>query len=581
MAICLVVTACGGGANNANNADSAAGGNTAAGTAESAAQPAELAGNPAAGRGNVFTYAQISPPGIFNGILFTATYDDYICGLVFDRLIQYEPGTMAFQEKMAQSYTMDMDAGVIEFNLRPGIQIHNGLGELTAEDVAFTLRMIFDPQYDGTQFPYYNNIKGAEAFKNGEADIIEGIVLYTEPPDDPLPVVYNPAGSGDPYKITLYYDDMTMSNLHTFASYGYILPRAYYGKANYSDFSALNLTPVGTGPYVFNQYVPDQYIELDKNAGYWQTEPKIDKVIYQCISNDSNIPSLINGSADLAEIRNIDEDLGQIQGNNAAHLNVVSFQGSTFAFIKFRVTDPVMSDIRVRQALAYGFNRALFIETYTGGRSALTYAMAPRNSPAYPDESLFNKYEYSPEKAGELLDEAGWTLGSDGWRYKNGQKLTVDYTGIAENANDSMKTAMLVEDCKLIGVELIPSYYDWATYMDLVKTNPTTQMFGYAWTMTPDPYVATTLLRKDSVNNDGYYDNPEFDRLVEAAKNAKSEEEANDLFQRAYLLLNEDMPILFMNDYTNVWVNNKRVKGLITDTFINWTYNIAHMEIIQ
>jgi peptide/nickel transport system substrate-binding protein len=578
LIICLLTAACGGGADDAADNNASAPGQTEG--SQSEAPSAALAGNPAAGRGNVFTYVQISPPGIFNGILWTASYDDFICGLVFDRLIQYEPGTMSFQEKMAQSYTMDRDAGVIEFNLRPGIRIHNGLGEMTAEDVAFTLRMICDPLYDGTQFPYYGNIQGAEAFKNGEADIIEGIVLHTAPPDDPLPVTYDPAGD-DPYKITLRYDDLTMSNLHTFATYGYILPRAYYEKASYSDFTALNLTPVGTGPYVFNQYVPDQYIELDKYADYWQTEPKIDKVIYQCVSNDSNIPNLINGSADLAEIRNIDEDLGQIQGGNAAHLDTVSIQGSTFAFIKFRVNDPVMSDIRVRQALAYGFNRALFVETYTGGRSTLTYAMVPKNSPTYPDESLFNKYEYSPEKAGALLDEAGWTLGSDGWRYKDGRKLTVHYTGIAENANDAMKTAMLVEDCKLIGVELIPSYYDWATYMDLVKTNPDTQMFGYAWTMSSDPYVATTLLRKDSVNNDGNYDNPEFDRLVEAAKNAETEAEANDLFQKAYLLINEDVPILFMNDYTNVWVHNKRVQGLIMDTFINWTYNIAHMELAQ
>ncbi|MDR1061872.1 MAG: ABC transporter substrate-binding protein [Clostridiales bacterium] len=553
---------------------------TVATTAPAAEGDDILAGNPAAGKGNVFTYAQVSPPGIFNATLYTAQYDQYICDLVFDRLIRYEYGTMAFQEQMAESYSMDLEAGTIEFTLRKGIQIHGGLGELTAEDVAFTLTMICDPLYDGTHFPYYNNIRGAEAYKNGEAGVIVGIELHTAPPANPLPITYDADGN-DPYKITLLYDGLTMGNLHAFATYGHILPRAYYEKESYSDFVALNLAPVGTGPYTFNQYVIDQYIELDKFPGYWKSEPNIDKVIYQCITNDGNIPALLNGTADFAEIRNIDEDLGQIQGGNAAHLDTVSTQGSTFAFIKFRVTDPVMSDIRVRQAIAYGFNRALFVETYTGGRSALTYAMAPRNSPTYPEESLFNKYEYSPEKAGALLDEAGWLAGADGWRYKDGQKLTINYTGIAENANDAMKTAMLVEDCKLIGVELIPSYYDWATYMDLVRTNPDTQMFGYAWTMSSDPYVATTLLRKDSINNDGYYDNPEFDRLVEAAKNSADEAEANELFQQAYLLINEDMPMLFMNDYTNVWVSNKRVRGLMLDTFISWPYNIADMELVQ
>jgi peptide/nickel transport system substrate-binding protein len=309
--------------------------------------------------------------------------------------------------------------------------------------------------------------------------------------------------------------------------------------------------------------------------------PKIDKVIYHCITNDGNIPALQNGTADFAEIRNTDEDLGQIQSGDQSYLNVVTTQGSTFAFIKFRMTNEIISDSRVRQALAYGFNRALFVETYTGGRSTLTYAGLPKNSPAYPDESKFNKYEYDPEKSGSLLDDAGWLLGNDGYRYKDGRKLTVHYTGIAENANDAMKTAMLVEDYKKIGVELIPSYYDWATYMDLVRTNPDTMMFGYAWQMESDPYVVASWMETDSLMNDGFYSNTEYDRIVEEAKLESDPEKTYALYEQAYLILNEDLPLMYMNDYTSVWVCNNRVKGLVVDTFINWTYNIANMEIVQ
>lgn len=534
--------------------------------------------NPAADKGNVFTYANVTPPGVFNGVLYTDLYDNYICSLVFDRLITYEPETMNFTGKMAESFNPDFDNNTIEFTLRPGIKIHNDLGEMTAEDVAFTIKIICDPEYDGKHFPLYANIIGAGDYKAGNAEIIEGIVLHTEKPENPLPVTYEPS-ENNPLKITLRYNDLSMSNMHVFANYGYILPRAYYEQPTYAEFKALNNKPAGTGPYVFNRYLAEEYIEMDKFEDYWQGSPKIDKVFYQFLTYDNIIPSLLNGTIDLAEIRNIDHDLNQIDDAAAPHLDMISTQGANFAFIEFRCNDPVMSDVRVRQALTFGFDREQFIDTYFSGKANLAYAVVPRTSSAYPDEDLLISYDYDPDKAGELLDEAGWLMADDGWRYKDGEKLAVHYTGIADNANDSMKTEKMAEEYKLIGVELVPGFHDWEIYMDLVKTDPETQMFGYAWTMNPDPYVSSTLLRSDSINNDGNYNNPEFDRLCNEARYAKSLEEAARLYQEAYLIINEEVPMIFMNDYTTISAYNKRVEGLLIDTFLPWTYNIVNMEI--
>ena len=542
--------------------------------------PAELVNNPAANNGNVFNYAQVSPPGIFNPLLYTATYDGYVVNLVFDRLLEYDPETMDFVEAMAESYTVDEEAGTVEFVLRQGIQIHEGYGELTAEDVAFTLRMFFDPSYDGPRQSYYSNIIGAEAFMNGEADTIEGIILHTAAPEDPLPVVYDETDN-DPYKITLCFNNFTTSNLHGIAGYLYILPRAYYEQDDYSGFSALSSKPIGTGPYCFAEYVADQYIELDKFADYWKTEPKIDKIIYHCVVNDSNIPGLQNGTFDFAEIRNIDEDLNLVEADGYDFLNIETTQGGNFAFVKFRMTDEITSDPLVRQALAYGFNRQLFIDAYFSGRASLTYAPVPKDSAAYPDDSELNLYEYDPELAGELLDQAGWVMGDDGYRYKDGQRLVINYTGISDNANDTMKTAMMVEDYKAIGVEFIPSYYDWASYMDLVKTNENTQMFGYANDMQPDPYTLAEYYLTGSLRNDGFYSNPEYDELVAQAKMELDTQAAGELYQEAFKILNQDLPVLFLNDYTQIWVSNARVKNLVLGTFINWTYNIEYMEIVQ
>ena len=569
LAAALLCAACGGG----NGGESTGG---------SQSSNPELAGNPAAANGNVLHYAQVSPPGIFNPLLYTATYDGYICDLVFDRLIEYDPETLDFTEAMAESYTVDEATGTVEFVLHQGIQIQNGLGELTAEDVAFTLYATLRPDFENVvTYSALSNIRGADAFRDGSADVIEGIILHTAAPEDPLPVVYDTAEGEDPYKVTILFDDFSVSNLHAFATYGHILPRSYYDVDTYSDFVALNLTPVGTGPYTLTEFLADQYITLDKYEDYWKGAPKIDQVIYHCVNNDGTIPVLQNGTVDFAQIRNIDEDLSQVDQADYPYLNQTVIQGTSVAYTGFRLDNPIVSDVKVRQALIYGCNRQLFVDTYTGGRSGLTYAFVPKGDPAYPDESELNLYEYDPEMAGQLLDEAGWTMGDDGYRYKDGQKMSIHFTAIADNAYDNMKTAMMVEDFKAIGVELIVDFYDWATYQEMVQTDPNTAIYGMAWNMTVDPYRVLANLETGGVNNYSNWSNPEYDELVEAAMKELDADTRNQMFQEAAVILNQELPVIPFNDYQDVYVCNSRVQGLIVDTFISWTQNIENMEIIQ
>ncbi|HBA62522.1 MAG TPA: hypothetical protein DCZ20_01560 [Lachnospiraceae bacterium] len=536
----------------------------------------ELAGNPAAEAGNVLRYICTAPPGVFNGILYTATYDQYICDMVFNRLLNYDSETMDFKPELAESWEVDEENNTVTMHIRKGVQIHNDLGELTAEDVAFTLQMLCCPEYDGPRYSNFANIVGAAEYKSKTADTITGITLYTKAPEDPLDVVYSDEEE-DPYKITLEFAPFTTSNLH--AMTGYILPRAYYDVDSYDEFVALNLKPVGTGPMVFNQYVIDQYVELDKNENYWDGAPKLDKVIYQCVSDDARIATMQSGAADICEVRNVDEDLVQIDEMN--FVTVDSVQGNTFAFIRFRMDQELMQDIRIRQALAYAFDRAGFVESYTGGRSTLTYAPAPKDAGAYPSEDE-GMYPYDPDKAAELLDEAGWKLNeSDGYRYKDGKKLTLNYTGISENKNDSMKTAVMIENYKAVGIELIATFYDWATYMDTVRTDDKTHIYGYAWSMSPDNYQNAVLFQKGSLLNDGQYDNPEYDTLLEEARVELDVDKSNELYKQCFHILNEDVPVIYMNDYTTPWVINNRVKNVIVSTFLPWTYNIKNIEIVQ
>ena len=570
MLASFVLTSC------SSGGGSSSGDGTAASSGELSSQGQELTDNPAADGGNVLRYISLTPPGIFNPILFTATYDQYICDMIFDKLLDFDNKTMDIVPSLAESWDEDAENNAVVFHIKKGVKIQNGLGELTAEDVAFTLSMIMDPKYDGTFFDSFENITGAQDYKTGKAEIIKGITLYGEKPSDPLPVTYD-SSQNDPYQIKISYSTLTTSDMDAAASL-YILPRTYYDKDSYEEFSALSSKPVGTGPMIFQKYVTDQYIELAKNPDYWNGVPKIDKVVYTCVSDDTKVATMQSGEADVCEVRNTDEDLNQI--NTIPFLTVDSIQGSTYAFVRFNMNNPILQDVKVRQALAYGFDRASFVKAYTGGRSTLTFAPVPRDSDAYPKSGI-DEYAYDPQKAGQLLDEAGWKLGNDNYRYKDGKKLSLVYTGVANNANDSMKTAAMIENYKSIGIDLSTKFYDWASYLNTVKTDENVQLYGYATNMYPDIYKCGLLLKGGALVNDGHYNNPDYDKLLETARVESDADKASEMYQQAFQLINKDCPIIFMNDYTTPWVINKRVKNFVSNTFVPWTSNIENMEIVQ
>src|SRR5690606_34193424 len=99
-----------------------------------------------------------------------------------------------------------------------------------------------------------------------------------------------------------------------------------------------------------------------------------------------------------------------------------------YAYIGIKQDHPILKDKKVRQALAYGLNRHGFVESFFKGRGEVAHTPISPVSWAYPDVSELNDYKYNPEKANQMLDEAGWVMKDDGWRYKNGKKFELTWT---------------------------------------------------------------------------------------------------------------------------------------------------------
>ncbi|MGA3513489.1 ABC transporter substrate-binding protein, partial [Lactiplantibacillus plantarum] len=120
----------------------------------------------------------------------------------------------------------------------------------------------------------------------------------------------------------------------------------------------------------------------------------------------------------------------------------------------------------VRQALMYGLNREEVVYAYSQGYAEVIDVPQSKLSWGYPDESKLTKYSYDPEKAKQLLDEAGWKLESDGYRYKDGQKFTIQFSASTPNEVNDALIPIAVENYKELGIEFIAEQLEFNAVID-------------------------------------------------------------------------------------------------------------------
>lgn len=516
-------------------------------------------------RGNIITIGGTNVNGVFNPVGYQTAYDADIIGLVFDYLLSWEEDTTLTTEGgLAESYTVSDDGLVYTFKLREGIKFHDGV-ELTAEDVAFTWEVIMRPDYKGRLFNSVRYIVGAEEVKAGDADWPEGIKIL------------------DDYTVEVTMTESRATNLRNIGTI-WVMPKHYYDKATYDEMADLDRDPLGTGSFMMKNYVVDQYVELDPNPDYWRGAPKVDGYIYRHVARANELSEFQIGSIDAVNFETSKENYELIKEFD--HGFLLNNWNNGYAFAAFNFTNPIFQDQRVRQALVYGVDRHGFVESFFGADGAFV-ANTPISpvSWAYPDSGL-NEYKYNPEKAAELLDEAGWLLESDGWRYKDGQKFEFNWKTYQEAAWSVQFPALAKENWAQLGVDVEIELMDFNSLGTLIQ-DPANKdewdMYVMAWSLTTDPDMASTYSIKNAPpgNNRGYYHNEKLEELMEKGVLELDQNKRKEIYQEIAIEFNEDLPYIFVYMRTNPWIVNNRIKNFNPTEFRRY-YMDAHLwEIVQ
>jgi peptide/nickel transport system substrate-binding protein len=401
----------------------------------------------------------------------------------------WEPEPGKFVPGLAEKWDVSPDATVYTFNLKKGVKFHDGT-PFTAEAVKFTLDRIVDP-----------------ATKAGQSHDQLGPYDHTDIVDDyTIKVVMK-----QPYAPLL-------TNMNGYL--GIVSPSAVQ-KMGLAEFGR---HPVGTGPFMFQEWVPKDHVTLVKNPDYnWgssffkHTGPAyLDQVVYKIIPE----PSVRTGTLKTGETQIIDEvdPLEYASLSKDSNFGIISKgqPGSGWVLLLNTTSKGPISDPSVRQAIEYAVDREGLNKSVFQGLNKAAWSPLMRPTFAY-DASTEQMYQFDPDKAKEMLGSAGWQPGQDGIRVKAGQKLEISFPIISRPRDRAMAESVQAS-LRDVGIDLQVDPLERAAAREAFDQNR--YDVSFMWFSYGDPDVLRTIFHSANVNafNRAKYQVPEVDKLLEDAR---------------------------------------------------------------
>lgn len=496
-------------------------------------------GKPAAEKpvaGGQIVYGMTGNPVTFCPILQTDTPSGQINSRVYSGLVRANE-KMELVPDLAEKWEFSSDGLVWTFTLKKGVKWHDGK-PFTSADVKYTYDAIKSPDYLGVRKTDFKPITKVEAPND-----------YT-------------------VKLTL---DKPYAPLLSKLTLG-ILPKHVWETTPIGKMkeNPANMKPVGTGPYKFVEWLKDQYIMLEANKDYFGGGPYIQKVIWKFYGdNQVMLAALEKGDIDYMGAIPPD-DVKRVQTALADKFEFKSIPQNGYTYIGLKQTDPVLKDKLVRQALTYGTNREQIVADVLKGYGNVVNANIPQVSWAYAGDKL-NPYKYDPAKAKQLLDQAGWKVGANGIREKDGKKMDVKL--LTSTGNKILEAALLItqQNWKDLGVNVTVEYIEWSVlcekYLDVAKF----QSYALAWSLGIDPDFYLYFHSSSGVDdkgqlvgfNDVEFKNAQLDALLERGRTEMKQDVRKQIYADAQKIVNEELPYVFLYSNNAPAAMAKKVKGVL------------------
>ncbi len=461
---------------------------------------------------------------------------------IYDRLVDFQPGTAEVASALAESWTISPDQKTYVFSLRRGVKFHTTpffepKREFNADDVLFS----FNRQLK-SDHPFHKVGGGSYQYFQGTG-MDRLIALVSRIDDYTLKIVINKPDATFLANLAMPF----MSILS--AEYG-----AQMLAINKPD--NLDNQPIGTGPYAFKSYLRDSTIRYTANNQYWRGKPTIQNLVFAITPEASvRMQKLKTDECQIA-VSPAPADLHSIK--RSEHLVLAEQDGMNIAYLAMNVEKPPFNNVQVRRAIAHALNKQAYIDAVYMGNAKPAINPYPSTIWSYTDQ--VHTYRYDPAKAKALLEQAG---------YKDGFSTTLWTLPVSRpyNPNGRKMGEMMQADLARIGIKVELLTYDWGTFLEKVKRGEH-GMVQLGWTGDngdPDSFLYT-LLSCDSVtrgSNNSRYCKGDFNTLITNARASYDVKERSVLYRKALEVLSRDVPIVPIAHSKVFRVMSDRVRGYV------------------
>ena len=435
--------------------------------------------------------------------------------LIFDDLMELDDQLRVVPRLAARLDHPDPLTYIVE--LRRGVRFHDG-HELTAADVTYTFNCFLDPGFVSARKGAFSSLASVTARDRYTVVFTLKQPFVSFPSSLVVPIVPDAAGA------------------------------------------TLQDQPIGTGPYRFVRYVVDDRVELEPFGDYFGGSPANGGVILRIIPDEvMRGLELEKGTIDLV-VNDIGPDIAHRLRENR-RLSLITAAGVDYQYLGLNLRDPMLKDVRVRQALALAVDKTAIVKYLRRGLATPAVGLLPPSSWAFSGDVM--TFDHDPVKARALLDEAGYA-DPDGTGPRPRFSLTLKVSNIEFNR---LQSAVIQEGFREIGVALNIRLYEFATlYADVVKGS--FQMYGLQWAggALADPDILRLVFHSSQTPptgfNRGFFHDEQVDALLDRIAGTTDEARRRDLLAQVQRRIAEQVPYISLWTKTNFVLAQRSLSGV-------------------
>lgn len=411
------------------------------------------------------------------------------------------------------------------FHIRHDVKFHDGRA-LTSHDVKWTFDSMLQGKIRTTRAAAYRYVDRVEA------------------PDD-FTVVFR---MKEPFSTLLW-------NLSDGAM----------GIVPYGTLTEMTSHPVGSGPFRFVSAEQDKEVVVERNDAYWGDKPHVPRLRFVVVPDTTTRAlELRKGSADIASNALTSDMVLALE--KEPNLVVQHAPGTVLSYLAFNLRDPILRDVRVRQALAYTIDRRPMIQYLWRDFARPADSILPPQSWAY--DADVPKYGFDPEKARQILDAAGYQP-VNGVRFHLAMKTSTEET-------TRLMVAVLQQQLRDVGIALDIRTFEFATFFADV-TSGAYQMYSLRWIGgNEDPDIFEYAFHSDKFPphgaNRSFYVNPRLDMLIKQGRSETDLSRRKAVYAGIQTILSTDLPYINLWFLDNVLVHTRRVRNVTLSPSGNYDF---------